>query len=108
MLRKGFDETMKDPEFHAEAHKVNFEVNPVLGEAMQRTVAKILATPKAAATTVIIRKRLVSCEVKTKTHDNGKTVTMWKSARLASGANVPTTTFFPSARNVVRTGRGSR
>ena len=44
-----FAATMKAPEFLAEAAKLNFEVNPVLGEAMQQTVAKILATPKAVA-----------------------------------------------------------
>jgi tripartite-type tricarboxylate transporter receptor subunit TctC len=46
-LRAAFAATMKDPEFLAEAEKLNFEVNPVLGEAMQKSVAKILATPKA-------------------------------------------------------------
>jgi tripartite-type tricarboxylate transporter receptor subunit TctC len=48
-LRAAFAATMKDPEFLAEAQKLNFEVDPVLGEAMQRTVAKILATPPAVA-----------------------------------------------------------
>ncbi|MPZ55684.1 MAG: hypothetical protein GEU91_04130 [Rhizobiales bacterium] len=48
-LRAAFAATMKDPEFLAEAAKLNFEVNPVLGETMQRTVAKILSTPKAVA-----------------------------------------------------------
>jgi tripartite-type tricarboxylate transporter receptor subunit TctC len=48
-LRAAFAATMKDPEFLAEAQKLNFEVQPVLGEAMQRTVAKILATPPAVA-----------------------------------------------------------
>ena len=48
-LRAAFAATMQDPEFLAEAKRLNFEVNPVLGEAMQRTVGKILATPKAAA-----------------------------------------------------------
>jgi tripartite-type tricarboxylate transporter receptor subunit TctC len=48
-LRAAFAAAMKDPEFLAEAKRANFEVNPVLGEAMQRTVAKILSTPKAAA-----------------------------------------------------------
>jgi tripartite-type tricarboxylate transporter receptor subunit TctC len=48
-LRAAFAAAMKDAEFLAEAKRANFEMNPVLGEAMQRTVAKILATPKAAA-----------------------------------------------------------
>jgi len=49
-LRAAFAATMKDPEFLAEAAKLNFEVRPVLGEAMQRIVEKVLATPKPIAT----------------------------------------------------------
>jgi tripartite-type tricarboxylate transporter receptor subunit TctC len=48
-LRAAFAATMKDPEFLAEAAKLNFEVRPVLGEAMQRIVEKVLATPKPVA-----------------------------------------------------------
>jgi tripartite-type tricarboxylate transporter receptor subunit TctC len=48
-LRTAFAATMKDPEFLAEAKKLNVEVDPVLGEALQRTVAKILSTPPAVA-----------------------------------------------------------
>ena len=48
-LRAAFAATMQDPEFLAEARKLNFEVMPVLGEAMQAAVAKILATPAAVA-----------------------------------------------------------
>jgi ABC-type phosphate/phosphonate transport system substrate-binding protein len=48
-LRAAFDATMKDPEFLAEAKALNFEVNPVHGEAMQRIVEKVLSTPKAIA-----------------------------------------------------------
>ena len=48
-LRAAFAATMKDPEFLAEAAKLGFEVEPVLGEPMQRTVEKVLATPKAIA-----------------------------------------------------------
>jgi tripartite-type tricarboxylate transporter receptor subunit TctC len=48
-LRAAFAATMKDPEFLAEAAKLNFEVRPVLGEAMQRIVEKVLATPKPIA-----------------------------------------------------------
>jgi tripartite-type tricarboxylate transporter receptor subunit TctC len=46
-LRAAFVATMKDPEFQAEAAKLNFEVNPVDGVAMQKVVGKILSTPKA-------------------------------------------------------------
>ncbi len=45
-LRAAFAATMKDPEFLAEAKALNFEVEPVLGEPMQRIVEKVLATPK--------------------------------------------------------------
>jgi tripartite-type tricarboxylate transporter receptor subunit TctC len=48
-LRAAFAATMKDPEFLADAQKLNFEVEPVLGEALQQAVAKIVATPKAVA-----------------------------------------------------------
>ena len=48
-VRAAFSATMKDPEFLAEAKKMNFDVDPVSGETMQASVAKILATPKAVA-----------------------------------------------------------
>ena len=40
---------MKDPEFLAEAAKLNFEVDAGLGEEMQKIVEKVLATPKPIA-----------------------------------------------------------
>ena len=48
-LRAAFRATMKDPEFLAEAANAGFEVNPVFGEDMQRTVEQIMATPKEIA-----------------------------------------------------------
>jgi hypothetical protein len=48
-LRAAYAATMKDPAFLAEAAKLGFEVNPVLGEPMQRAVEKVLATPKPIA-----------------------------------------------------------
>jgi tripartite-type tricarboxylate transporter receptor subunit TctC len=48
-LRAAYASTMKDPDFLAEAAKLNFEVKPVLGEPMQRIVEKVLATPKPIA-----------------------------------------------------------
>jgi tripartite-type tricarboxylate transporter receptor subunit TctC len=48
-LRAAFAATMKDPEFLAEAAALNFEVNPVLGEQMQRIVEKVLSTPAPVA-----------------------------------------------------------
>lgn len=38
ILRRGFQETMKDPEFIAEAKKGNFELTPVAGEELERIV----------------------------------------------------------------------
>jgi tripartite-type tricarboxylate transporter receptor subunit TctC len=48
-LRAAFAATMKDPEFLDEARKLNFEVEPVLGEALQKVVAKVLSTSKTVA-----------------------------------------------------------
>jgi tripartite-type tricarboxylate transporter receptor subunit TctC len=48
-LRAAFAATMKDPQFLAEAKQLNIEVEPVLGEAMQKIVEKVLATPKPIA-----------------------------------------------------------
>jgi tripartite-type tricarboxylate transporter receptor subunit TctC len=48
-LRAAFAATTKDPEFLAEAQRLGFEVDPVLGEKMQAIVVKVLATPKAIA-----------------------------------------------------------
>lgn len=48
-LRRAFAATMKDPLFLAEAAKMNFEVDPVLGERMQEIVQNVLATPKPIA-----------------------------------------------------------
>src|SRR5262249_2532468 len=45
-LRKAFMETMQDPEFVAEMHKRNLEVEPLSGEEVQRIVAASAATPK--------------------------------------------------------------
>jgi tripartite-type tricarboxylate transporter receptor subunit TctC len=48
-LRAAFAATMKDPEFLTDAKKLNFEVEPLLGEPLQQAVAKIVGTPKAVA-----------------------------------------------------------
>ena len=48
-LRAAFDATMKDPEFLAEAASMNFEVDPVRGEALQRIVERVVSTPKDLA-----------------------------------------------------------
>jgi tripartite-type tricarboxylate transporter receptor subunit TctC len=46
ILRKAFDDTMKDPEFLAEAAQALLEVAPVRGEELQRLIADIYQTPK--------------------------------------------------------------
>jgi hypothetical protein len=38
MFRRGFQETLKDPEFIAEAKKGNLDLEPVAGEELQRIV----------------------------------------------------------------------
>jgi hypothetical protein len=48
-LRDAYRATMKDPAFLKDAAQLNFEVNPVYGEAMQKTVERILSTPKPLA-----------------------------------------------------------
>jgi len=48
LLRKGFAETMKDPEFIAEARKSKLEITYVSGEEVDRYVDQVLSiTPKA-------------------------------------------------------------
>ena len=54
VLRQAFMDTMKDPDFLAEAKRINLEVNPVSGDEIEALVKKIYATPpdiekKAAA-----------------------------------------------------------
>ena len=48
-LRKAFMDTMKDPEFLAEAEKGKLEITPVAGEEIQKLVAEVYATPKDVA-----------------------------------------------------------
>ena len=48
-LRNAFRATMKDPEFLKDAAQLNFEVDPVYGEPMQKIVEKVLSTPKHLA-----------------------------------------------------------
>jgi tripartite-type tricarboxylate transporter receptor subunit TctC len=45
-LRKAFDDTMKDPDFLADAKKVGLEVDPVSGAAIDKLLAELYATPK--------------------------------------------------------------
>jgi tripartite-type tricarboxylate transporter receptor subunit TctC len=46
MLRKAFDETMKDPEFQAEVKKQKLELEPEDGVHLEKLVRSIYATPK--------------------------------------------------------------
>jgi len=46
MLRRAFDEIMKDPAFLAEAAKLNAEIDPLTGEQVQDIVTQVLATPQ--------------------------------------------------------------
>ena len=45
-LVAAFDATMKDPEFLAEAAKLNLDVNPVDGKSIDKLLAELYATPK--------------------------------------------------------------
>jgi hypothetical protein len=44
-LRRAFDETMKDPEFLAEADKALLDVVPLSGEESQKIADSIVNTP---------------------------------------------------------------
>ena len=45
-LIKAFEQTMKDPEFLAEAKKLNIDVNPVTGKEIDAMLGELYATPK--------------------------------------------------------------
>jgi tripartite-type tricarboxylate transporter receptor subunit TctC len=44
-LRRGFDRTMKDPEFISEAEKLQVEVTPKTGETLQKLATEVSRTP---------------------------------------------------------------
>ena len=46
LLRRGFDATMKDPEFLAEAAKIQADIQPTTGEDVQKLVTRLYATPR--------------------------------------------------------------
>jgi tripartite-type tricarboxylate transporter receptor subunit TctC len=48
-LRQAFMDTMKDTEFLAEAEKMQLEINPVSGSAVQEIVQQAYQTPKSVA-----------------------------------------------------------
>ena len=47
IMRRAFDDTMKDPLFLASAQKALMEVEPMTGQAMDRAIRDAFATPKA-------------------------------------------------------------
>jgi len=51
-LRDGFDATMKDAEFLAQADKQKLEVNPVGGAQINQLLARVYATPKSVTNRV--------------------------------------------------------
>ena len=46
ILVKAFDDTMKDPDYLAEAQKLDLDVNPVSGKELDDLLAELYATPK--------------------------------------------------------------
>ena len=46
LLRRAFDATMHDPEFRAEAERIQADLAPTAGEAVQELVARLYATPR--------------------------------------------------------------
>ena len=59
ILRKGFEATMKDADFQSDAKKLNIDVEPVTGEAMQALVARVSTFEKA-----VVERALALTEVK--------------------------------------------
>ena len=57
-LRRAFDATMKDPAFIADAKKLQLELSPMTGEAMQALVGELASTPPAVVERV--RKALMA------------------------------------------------
>ena len=46
MLRKAFEQTLRDPEVLAETKKINLDLDYILGPQAQEMIAKMVATPK--------------------------------------------------------------
>jgi hypothetical protein len=51
-LRKAFMDAMKDPGFLAEAEKMQLEIDPVSGDAVQAIVQDVYQTPKSITAAV--------------------------------------------------------
>jgi len=52
-LRHAFDETVKDPNYIADAEKARLEVDPTSGKATHEAVARLVATPPAVIARVL-------------------------------------------------------
>jgi tripartite-type tricarboxylate transporter receptor subunit TctC len=46
LLRRAFDATMQDPEFRAEAERIQADLAPTAGEDVQKLVTRLYATPR--------------------------------------------------------------
>jgi hypothetical protein len=46
VLRRAFDQAMKDKDLLADAEKQDLEANPTPGEEMQQIFSRVFATPK--------------------------------------------------------------
>jgi tripartite-type tricarboxylate transporter receptor subunit TctC len=46
ILRTAFDATMTDPQFLADAGKMNISITPLPGEKVQELVAKVYGSPR--------------------------------------------------------------
>jgi tripartite-type tricarboxylate transporter receptor subunit TctC len=58
-LRRAFDETMRDPEFRADAEKIEIDLNPLRGKEIDRFLDDLYRTPKPVierAATLLERK----------------------------------------------------
>jgi tripartite-type tricarboxylate transporter receptor subunit TctC len=58
-LRKAFMDTMDDPQFRADTDKAQMEITPVPGDALEKLVKEVYATPKDVAeqAAALIQKR---------------------------------------------------
>jgi tripartite-type tricarboxylate transporter receptor subunit TctC len=50
IMRQAFDRTMKDPEFLAEAAKLNMDIKPLGGEELQRIAIDVVQSPPEGLT----------------------------------------------------------
>jgi hypothetical protein len=47
-LRSAFAATLKDPEFLADAQKIQIDVNPITADAVERLIGELYAAPEPA------------------------------------------------------------